>query len=379
MIFKVSNDQDGREWEQTENKSKQYWIIPTAEQSLKTKPKGARIAYHERVYPFQEMMSNKGSMTQLAADSEVSLTTLYNIKKELGWPIHQTLLKRPIMSRSIAESPAIQNLVRSYLETIRTPWTAKDLATHIQIKLGLIVPKTIIRRIMINKLGMKYKRGLSRLIDYNEERQLWMKQWFAVKLSMLLKNIELLINIDESSFSRLTKKNYSWIPKGKAQIIKNICFRNSCSLVTAITSSGSVIAAKSSGWVNSKLFIIFLKELIRFIKETEQVEQQKVLILLDNASIHRSGEVKEILENENLNIAYIPQYSPELAPIEHYCSKLKQVVIGRSREKNIDWKSKESNVLLKQSMEDIPPEMVRKIWSSLTKEICSLLDLYQNN
>ena len=194
---------------------------------------------------------------------------------------------------------------------------------------------TIIRHIMINKLGIKYKRGLSRLIDYNEERQLWMKQWFAVKLSMLLKNFELLINIDESSFSRFTKKNYSWIPKGKAQVIKNICFRNSCSLVITITSSCSAIAAKSSGWVNSKLFIIFLKELIRFIKEIEQVEQQKVLILLDNASIHRSGKVKEILENENMNVAYIPQYSPELAPIEHYFSKLKQVVIGRSREKNI--------------------------------------------
>ena len=40
----------------------------------------------------------------------------------------------------------------------------------------------------------------------------------------------------------------------------------SCSLVAAITSSGSVIAAKLSGWVNSKLFIIFLKELVRFIK-----------------------------------------------------------------------------------------------------------------
>ena len=239
---------------------------------MKTKPKGAIITYHERVFLFQEMMSNKGSMTQLAADSEVKMTTLYNIKNELGWPIHQTLLKKPIMSRSIVESPAIQNLVRSYIEKIRTLWTAKDLATHIQIKLGLIIPKTIIRHIMINKLGMKYKRGLSRVIDYNEEWQLWMKQWFAVKLSMLLKNFELLINIDESSFSRLTKKNYSWIPKGKAQIIKNICFRNSCSLVTAITSSNRVIAAKSSGWVNSKLLIIFLKELIRFIKETEQVE-----------------------------------------------------------------------------------------------------------
>ena len=91
-------------------------------------------------------------------------------------------------------------------------------------------------------------------------------------------------------------------------------------MVTTITSSGSDIAAKSSGWVNSKLFIIFLKELIRFIKEKEQVEQQKLLILLDSAFIHRSGKAKEILENENLNSVNIRQYNPELVHIEHYFS-----------------------------------------------------------
>ena len=47
--FKVSNDQEEREWEQTENKSKICWIIPTADQSLKTKQKGAGIAYHESI------------------------------------------------------------------------------------------------------------------------------------------------------------------------------------------------------------------------------------------------------------------------------------------------------------------------------------------
>ena len=219
-------------------------------------------------------------MTQIATDNNVSLTTLYNIKKELSRPLHQIFLEKPITSRILDQSPAVENFIRSYLETTRMPWTVKDLTTHIQTKLGLIIPKRTIRDIMINNLGMTYKRGLSRLINYNEEHQLRMKQWFAVTLSKMLKKLELLINIDESSFSRLTKKNYSWIQKGKEQIIKNICFRNSCSLITAITSSGKFIAAKSSRWVNLNLFIEFLKEQVRFFKEIEQVEQQKCLIYL---------------------------------------------------------------------------------------------------
>ena len=83
--------------------------------------------------------------------------------------------------------------------------------------------------------------------------------------------------------------------------------------------------------------------------------------LLDNSSIHCSDEVNFFLDNESISVAYIPQYSPELAPIEHYFSKLKQAAIRRAKEKNVDWKSKESNELLKQSMNDISSKKVRKI------------------
>ena len=112
----------------------------------------------------------------------------------------------------------------------------------------------------------------------------------------VFKKFDLLINIDESSFTWFTKKNFSWIPKGRKQIIKNICFRNSCSLITAILTTGGVLAAKSTGWINSSIFIDFLKELVKFIKDKEQFEQENYLIMLDNASIHRSDCVKAYLE-----------------------------------------------------------------------------------
>ena len=74
---------------------------------------------------------------------------------------------------------------------------------------------------------MRYKKGLARLVDFQEERQKLVKQWFSIKLSKVIENFDVLINIDESSFTRLTKKDFSWIPKGREQIVKSITFRNS--------------------------------------------------------------------------------------------------------------------------------------------------------
>ena len=179
----------------------------------------------------------------------------------------------------------------------------------------------------------------------------------------------MLVNVDESSFSRLTKRSFSLIPKGKQQVIKNIWFLNSCSFVTAITSTGSVIAAKSDKSVSSELFVSFMKELVIFIKEREGCDPKNCLLILDNASVHRAEIAKLYMWNERMNVAFIPQYSPEMAPIEHYFSKLNQSTIEMTKGKNVNWRSPGSYVIIKWSMESIPTAMVRGIWSSFTNKL----------
>ena len=302
--------------------------------------------------------------------------TLYNIRKEFDTPIKESALVKSTTSRNLVESPKLQNIVRAYLSSTNVPWSSKDIRAYIKVKTGLVIHSRVVRNILTEVLKMKYKRGMARLTNFDEKLQAWIKQWFSIRLCKTIENFRILINIDEITFSRLTKKNLSWIPKGKEQIIKNICFKNSWSLVTAITSIGSVIAAKRIGTITSVLIIEFLRELIWFIKDCEKVEPKDCLIMLDNATVHRTEIVRKYMKRENLNVAFIPQYSPELAPIEHYFSKLKQEVIEGERGKDTDWKSAESSELLKRSMQAIPSGMVKRIWRSFTKEIYKCLDSY---
>ena len=104
----------------------------------------------------------------------------------------------------------------------------------------------------------------------------------------------------------------------------NIWFTNSTSLMTAITSFGDAFSAEIQGSVISKLFIEFLDELKRFIKDKLGTSIQKWLIILDNASIHRSEVVKDYIVQNSLHFAYIPTYSPELAPIEKIFLNIKE-------------------------------------------------------
>ena len=162
----------------------------------------------------------------------------------------------------MVESPKLREIIQAYLIANRTPWTSKDICSYIQSEIGFVIPEVVVRAILTKVLNLKYKRGLSRLVNFDEEKSLIAKQWFAIKLWRMLDRFDVLINVDKSSFSLLTKKNYLWIPKGKEQIIKNICFLNSWSLVTAITSTGGVIAAKANKSIKSVLFVRFLKELV---------------------------------------------------------------------------------------------------------------------
>ena len=53
---------------------------------------------------------------------------------------------------------------------------------------------------------------------------------------------------------------------------------------------------------------------------------EDTVIVMDNASFHRKGELKKIAEQYHKRIIFLPPYSPELNPIEKFWAVLKQWV-----------------------------------------------------
>ena len=50
------------------------------------------------------------------------------------------------------------------------------------------------------------------------------------------------------------------------------------------------------------------------------------IVLMDNLSVHRSGWVRELIEEKDCHLWLLPSYSPDFNPIEEAFSKVKNLI-----------------------------------------------------
>lgn len=58
-------------------------------------------------------------------------------------------------------------------------------------------------------------------------------------------------------------------------------------------------------------------------------------VVLDNASFHKSEKFKESINKAGCKVLYLPPYSPDLNPIEHYWHKIKTIIRKKMRDAKI--------------------------------------------
>ena len=60
--------------------------------------------------------------------------------------------------------------------------------------------------------------------------------------------------------------------------------------------------------------------------------EKGITIVIDNASFHKSLKAKVLIKNAGCDLIYLPPYSPDLNPIEHYWHKIKTMIRKKMRD-----------------------------------------------
>ena len=55
-------------------------------------------------------------------------------------------------------------------------------------------------------------------------------------------------------------------------------------------------------------------------------------IIIDNASFHRSDRIRGMIESAGCQLMYLPPYSPDFNPIEHWWHKIKNAIRKKMRQ-----------------------------------------------
>jgi transposase len=144
-------------------------------------------------------------------------------------------------------------------------------------------------------------------------------------LSTVENSIDTVLYALDETYIRNESNNYkSWSPKGVAPVIERNGSHKGLNIVgaTEITKQFDCIVDCYSydESITSSKVIAFLQNLLNKNKS------KKVLVILDNAKNHKSKAIKKFV-NEHTNeleLIYLPPYSPELNPQENIWNKLKR-------------------------------------------------------
>jgi transposase len=132
---------------------------------------------------------------------------------------------------------------------------------------------------------------------------------------------------DETGLRSDDVRGRSYAPKGSTPEIRVNSKRHGCSVMSTVTNKGKMRWMVFQEGMNSKIFIGFLKRLIKGPKT-----KKKIFLILDNLRVHHSKPVKEwVAKNSKaIELFFLPSYSPELNPVELANSQLKGAVTAHA-------------------------------------------------
>ena len=215
------------------------------------------------------------------------------------------------------------------LKMVYALWTRKAVLELIEDQFGI---KLAIRTVgnYLSSWGFTPQKPLKRAYEQSPAKvQKWLEESYpAIKEKAKGEDAEIYWG-DETGVRSDSQYGRGYAPVGKTPVIKLSAKRRSTNMISAITNQGKVRFQIYDGRMNADQLIQFMKRLVKDAK-------RKVFLILDNLRVHHAKKVTQWLANhsEQIEVFYLPAYSPELNPDEYLNCDLKHGIHSKRPARN---------------------------------------------
>jgi transposase len=136
-----------------------------------------------------------------------------------------------------------------------------------------------------------------------------------------LLNTTALVFLDETAVSTHMVRLWGRCPRGE-RLIGRVPHGNwkTITLVAGVRQDGMVAPLVIDGSMDGPTFVAYLEQCLA------PTLARGDIVIMDNLTAHKVSGVTEAIEAAGAKLMYLPQYSPELNPIEEVFSKLKALL-----------------------------------------------------
>ena len=221
----------------------------------------------------------------------------------------------------------------------------------------------------INISDFSYKKLNWRPINIDHEKLRWVRKLFISRVSRLLEGSPILISIDESSFGHTIHKAYGWAPIGKRREVQDFSFSGSSKMIAAIMSDGNYFWRISNSNTNTAIFVEFLSDFRKALALNESYSQKRLVAIIDNASYHRSSTSFQMLSRTFSNVIFLPQYSPQFAPIELFFLILKSKMRSLELRTSVNLSKEQGREVIQELVRNLEPYQIIGWFSKTIRQI----------
>lgn len=134
-----------------------------------------------------------------------------------------------------------------------------------------------------------------------------------------------LVYVDESGCDkRIGFRRTGWSPVGTTPIQVSKFHRDQrYQILPAYTQDGILLSRIFQGSTDASFFEDFIEELLQ---HCGKYPEPKSVLIMDNASFHRSERIEQMCLGKGVKLVYLPPYSPDLNPIEEFFAELKAFI-----------------------------------------------------
>jgi transposase len=135
-----------------------------------------------------------------------------------------------------------------------------------------------------------------------------------------------IVFVDETGFSFQVEPGTTWAPKRRTPVLRRVSQRRQVSTAIGLTTSGRVSTKHFDHAIHGADTVAHLRHLRRR-------NEGPMIIVWDRLQAHRSAVVKEFLvEHPEIDIEWLPSYTPELNPEEDCHGNVKDRMKGANPE-----------------------------------------------
>ena len=292
----------------------------------------SREARHERRVQVIRLRKAGGTYDEIAEQTGLSRTGVFNICKR-----HEQAGAKGLRDAQAGRKSgqgrtldASQELLVRQLIADKTPDQLKmPYALWTRTAVGQLIEQSFGIRLAVRTVGLYLKRwGFTPqkpMKKAYEQSPAAVKKWLehdypAIAARAKAEGAEIHWG-DESGLRSDDVRGRSYAPKGQTPVVRVTSKRHGLSVISTVTNKGQMRWKIFDGALNSDILIDFMSRLIRG-------QPRKIFLVLDNLRVHHSKPVKAWLaqNKEDIEVFYLPSYSPELNPDEMANADLKQAV-----------------------------------------------------